>query len=389
LKAVNVVNDERPARSVVPAALVAWGLVLAAAAGEGAGLASSLPEAPPASAASGEHGPAFARIAEAVDSGLEFLARAQNPDGSVGTVQPHLQTGLAILAFLSSGRTDDVDPRSPIPAACRWLLDYSGEDGFLGDAEFPMESHAVCALALSELQGTLRDEKLAVQVAQRASRAVSYALSAQDKAVGAEFYGGWKADERNKLSDRRVTAWYLLLLRSASLRGTPVPPGAVARALLFMEGSQKIPGGEKAHEKADVGGFSYDATGLPVVSIAGAGLAAMSYYGREIRRRDLALAWLRENRPIWYGPNFYYTHFFTSRGLAREARRGGEPRKQFASYSQVIWDMLRDHQNSDGSFQMAPGNAENTRKMGKTYAAAMAVLILNAPRELLPVDAAE
>ena len=339
--------------------------------------------------AEGEAGQAFRKMAEAVDAGLKFLARSQNPDGAIGTVEPHLQTGLTILAFLSSGRTDDVDPSSPIPAACEWLLRYSGEDGFLGDEEFPMESHAVCALALSESRGMVRDPKLAARVDGRASRALDYALAAQDKAIGAEFYGGWKADPKSKVNDRRVTAWCLLLLRSASLRGAEIPRGALSRALMFMEGSQKIPEAGKTYEKTDIGGFSYDATGLPVVSITGAGLATMSYHDREIRRRDLAMQWLQDNRPIWYGPNFYTTHFFTSRALVREARRGPGPRKQLARYSQIIGDMLRDHQNADGSFPIPPGNAENTRRMGETYGTAMAVLILNMQRQLMPIDAAE
>jgi hypothetical protein len=336
-----------------------------------------------------ESGPSFSKIAEAGDAGLKFLARSQNPDGSIGTVEPHLQTGLAILAFLSSGRTEDVDPKSPLPAASEWLLRYSGEDGFLGDEEFPMESHAVCALALSELRGMVRDPKRAARVDARALRALDYALAAQDKAVGADYYGGWRVDPKNKACDRRVTAWYLLLLKSASLRGFEIPRGALSRALMFMEGSQKIPEAGKNIEKTDIGGFSYDATGLPVVSIAGAGLAAMSYYGRDAKRRDLALQWLQDNRPIWYGPSFYYTHFFTSRALAREARRGPEPRRQFSRYAQILWEMLRDHQNADGSFQIPPGNSENTRRMGETYGTAMAVLILNMQRQLMPLDAAE
>jgi len=321
-----------------------------------------------------------------VDSGLKSLARSQNPDGSIGAAQPHLQTGLAILAFLSSGRTEDADPASPIPAACGWLLQYSGEDGFLGDEEFPMESHAVCALALSEARGMLRDPKLAARVADRAPRALDYALAAQDKAIGAEFYGGWKADPKNKVNDRRVTAWFLLLLKSAELRGAEIPRGALSRALMFIEGSQKVPEPGKTYEKTDIGGFSYDATGLPVVAITGAGLAAMSCYGRDAARRDLALQWLQENRPIWYGPNFYYTHFFTSRALVREARRGPGPRKQLLKYAQALWEMLRDHQDADGSFQIPPGNAENTRRMGAAYATAMAVLILNMQRQLMPID---
>jgi len=332
--------------------------------------------------------PPAAKVTEVVDLGLKFLARSQKPDGSIGDTQTHLQTALTILAFLSAGRTPTTDAASPIGGAGRWLLKYSGEDGFLGDRRFSMESHAVGALALSELGGMIPDAKLSRRISHRAAAALSYALTAQDKAVGAEFYGGWRADQKNKRNDRRVTAWYLLLLRSASLRGAKIPRSATERALLFMEGSQKTPADGKSYDKTDLGGFSHDATGLPVVSITGAGLASLSYYRRPSRRRDLALKWLRNNRPLWYGPNFYYTHLFTSRALVREARRGPAPARQDRRYARRLWEMLRDHQNPDGSFQVPPGNAENTRTMGKTYATAMAVLILNARRRLMPVDGA-
>src|SRR5437773_1255505 len=52
-----------------------------------------------------------------VDTGLGFLRKAQNQDGSFGATLQHQQTGLAILAFLSAGLTPDSDRDSPIPRA--------------------------------------------------------------------------------------------------------------------------------------------------------------------------------------------------------------------------------------------------------------------------------
>src|ERR1041384_7926267 len=112
----------------------------------------------PASAvATGSQRGAFVR---SVDAGLAFLHKAQNQDGSFGATLQHQQTGLAILAFLSAGLTPDSDKDSPIPRACEWLVKNSRSDGFLGDNEFPLESHAICALALSELTGMIPDPKL-------------------------------------------------------------------------------------------------------------------------------------------------------------------------------------------------------------------------------------
>ena len=331
-------------------------------------------------------------IERSVESGLAFLRAAQNPDGSFGSQQQHLQTGLATLAFLSAGATPDADAPSPVPKAAAWIFQHSGDDGFLGDGEFPLESHAVSALALAELIGMLPDPEQDKAVTQRADDALRYTLAAQDKAVGAEFYGGWKIAPKDKGNDRRVTAWCLCFLRSMELRGREIPKPAYARALSFMEGSQKVPSSEKKYDKADLGGFSYDAAGLPVISVTGAGLACMALFDRDRERRGLALTWFSNNRILWYGPNFYDTNFFLSRGFAREMRSPrplAAARRLGPAYFVRVQTMLRDHQNSDGSFQIPPANAENTVVMGKTYATAMAVLVLNAARGLLPIDCEE
>lgn len=331
--------------------------------------------------------PPRAAVERSVDAALSFLRAAQNPDGSFGDRQQRLQTGLAILAFLSSGATPQTDAASPLPKACAWLVANTGEDGFLGDTEYPLESHAVCGLAMYESIGTLNDDSLNRALAARAASALQYTLAQQDKAVGAEFYGGWKIDPKSKVNDRVVTSWTLLLLRSAELHGAEIPRGGLVRALEFVEGSQHLPADGRNVDKLDRGGFSHDSAGLPVIVVTAAGVSTMSLFGRDVARRDQALAWLAENPPVWFGPNFYTAHFFEARGLLREARRSPSLREQAGRYDMRVWEILRDHQSSDGSFIVPPGNAENTKQMGATYATPMAVLILNAGRGLLPVDA--
>ncbi|MCX5660378.1 MAG: hypothetical protein NTW19_11735 [Planctomycetota bacterium] len=345
-------------------------------------VSASGPAADPVSAA-----PPRAAVERSVDAALAFLRAAQNPDGSFGDRQQRLQTGLAILAFLSSGATPQVDAASPLPKACAWLIANTGEDGFMGDTEYPLESHAVCGLAVFESIGTHSDDAINRALAARASAALQYTLTAQDKAVGAEFYGGWKIDPKSKVNDRVVTAWSLLLLRSAELRGAEVPRGGLTRALEFVEGAQHLPADGRNVDKLDRGGFSHDSAGLPVIVVTAAGLSTMSLFGRDAGRRDQALAWMSENPPVWFGPNFYTAHFFAARGLLREGRRTPALREQARRYDLRVWELLRDHQGPDGSYAVPPGNAENTKQMGATYATPMAVLILNAARGLLPVDA--
>jgi len=340
----------------------------------------------------GSYSPALSQqrvaVGRCVGQALESLRKSQSADGSWGTVQPRFQTALAILAFLSAGQTPDADAQSPLPRAARWLAEHSTDDGFMGDTAFSMESHAVAGLAMSELVGQISDPALASLVAGKADRALQFTLASQDKAVGAEFFGGWKADAKLRANDRTVTAWCLLQIRSMELRGAKIPPSALTRALAYLEGSQKDASDGKTYDKADLGGFSYDAVGLPVGTVTGAGLALMSLYNRSESRRDQAVSWLRDNRPLWYGPNFYFTHFFAGRGLEHEARRSSAAAAVADRYFETLWNLLREHQSPDGSFTVPPGNAENTQQMGAPYATAMAVLVLGAPRGLLPIDAA-
>lgn len=327
-------------------------------------------------------------VARSVSEGLAFLRQAQHPDGSYGTVQRRLQTALVVLAFLARGETPN-QPGSPIPAALAWLLAHTTEEGFLGDEEYPLESHAIVGLALSECVGMVADPALDRQVAQRVAAAFELVLKQQDKAVGADYYGGWKPNAKAKANDRRTTAWCLLFLRSMQLRGHEVNERALNRALEFMEGAQKVAGSGKAFPREDAGGFSYDAAGLPVVSMTGAGLACMALYERDRARRAAALDWLARNRPLWYGPNFYDAYFFAARGHARERLLGPAQAAQAQSFANRLWELLREHQQPDGSFAIPPGNAENTRAMGAPYATAMALLILLAEHELLPIDATD
>ena len=322
-----------------------------------------------------------------IEAGLEYLQGTQNSDGSFGRTQKSLQTSLAVLAQLSIGITPSEPDQGPgLIKAYEWHFTHSGDDGFMGESENPHESHAVAGLMAASLLGMGPSPEANLEIARRADRAMQYSTRIQNRAIGADYFGGWTPNPRVKVNDRMVTAWQLLFLRSMSYAGRKVAKRSISRATDFVLGSQKDPeNSKKKFEKEDLGGFSYDAAGLPVVSVTSAGLTVMTLYDLSERRRGLAAHWLKEHPPLWYGPNFYQTHFFGARGTLHHCRMAGNP-KPFDRYFRRLFQLLKDHQNPDGSFQIPPGNAENTKVMGKTYATAMALLILNADRELLPID---
>ena len=67
-----------------------------------------------------------------------------------------------------------------------------------------------------------------------------------------------------------------------------------------MEGSQKIPEPGRAYEKMDVGGFSYDATGLPVVEVH-----LSNVFAREEFRRQSMVSGIAVGIVSGFGPASY------------------------------------------------------------------------------------
>ena len=102
---------------------------------------------------------------QAIDRGLQFLKKVQNPDGSFpagegGKFQTAV-TSLATLAFLGAGHGLRHGPyRENVHRAVRWLLAAQDNSSFKGyisfgpDDQSKMHGHGFATLALAEAYGT-------------------------------------------------------------------------------------------------------------------------------------------------------------------------------------------------------------------------------------------
>ncbi|MDP7131695.1 MAG: hypothetical protein QF437_14460, partial [Planctomycetota bacterium] len=315
-----------------------------------------------------------------VDRGLQYLYGIQK-EGAVGNSRQKGVSALMLLASLSSG----IQPTHPeygakLTQTIHWIIKNSPE-AFFGGREEPHADHALVALSLIELIGTLSNEKENLKVYDKALKSTAYSLQIQDKGVGGDYFGGWRPNGTTKVNNRMLTAWFLLQLRSAELRGIRVSRSATERAVEFMLASQKTRKGKKPHE---IGGFSVDAHGLPVLSTTAAGMAVLSLFDYDESRLELAKDWLSRHRPRWYGPNFYESNFFAIRGLYRSRQR--DKGKTFQKYFTRLFQILKERQEPDGAFPIPPGHGNTILGMGKGYSTAMAILILNVDRGYLPMD---
>ena len=314
-----------------------------------------------------------------LDNALAFLRTQQNEDGSFGAVQPHLQTAVATLAFLSVESPPQGDDGRQIERAVAYLEKTSGPSGDLGDDLFRTESHAISATALMSGLEHVRDQELRARAAKKLYRAVRLLQQLQDRSSSSSSRGGWKMEGRKgSRNDRRASAWALLCYLAARKYGIEVRPANLERGVRFMVGAFK----RQAKETDQIGGFSVDTEGLAVASISSMGGWVLARFdGREEDVR-LNLAWLARHPIEWSGPNYFYTNFFRIRALKFSDPRGDQYRRAI----QRLFTQIKDHQLPNGSVSLPPGNAQNTVAMGPVFSTAMSVLIVNAEHSRLVFD---
>jgi len=314
-----------------------------------------------------------------VGSALRFLRTRQERSGAFGTVQPQLQTSLAVLAMLSAGGDRAAADRDRIDKAVDFLVRSASRAGDLGDPAFRVESHALATTAVLCALPRLRDGGLKTRAAKLVYRALRLTRRMQDRSSSTTSRGGWKMDGfKGRENDRRASAWALLSYHAARQYGLDVRSADLDRGARFMLGAYKA-----AAEKSDpIGGFSVDAEGLAVASVSAMGGWVISRLRPNAGQAEKNRQWLNRHPAAWSGPNYFYTNFFRIR-VWKFADASGPA---FRRCLRRLYLQIRENQGPDGAVRIPPGNAQNTVVMGPVFATAMAVLILNAGDSRLVFD---
>jgi hypothetical protein len=332
-----------------------------------------------------------AATARAIQRGLAFLARRQNPDGSWtdrvgrkvhmeyrGTVAPHVGvTALAGLAFLSGGTLPDQGPtglgRSLAENYCevvRKALDYvmnqTQANGFISANTSRMYSHAFATLFLAEAYGTglSRDDERLKECLQRAVRLI---VKAQNKE------GGWRYHPGAEDSDMSITVCQVMALRAARNAGIEVPRETIQNAIRYVKESFQPNQGAFAYQLSyQRGGFpsrtSFALTAAGVTTLYGAG----DYSAYEIRE-GLRYLWRHRPRLTEARGNFdyYYGQYYAVQAMFQA---GGEYWRQWYDY--IRRDLLELQDPQEGCW---------TDLVGSNYATAMSTIILQFPNQYLPI----
>lgn len=302
-------------------------------------------------------------VDQAIRAGLSLLLQSQAEDGSFSKSEGGRNVGVCSLiglALMSRGvRSGFGRAGKALQRVGDYVLASAQSSGFLtvsgATTHGPMYEHGFATLFLAELHGT--DPKLDVRP--RLAAAVDLIVRSQNN------QGGWRYEPRPNDADLSVTVCQVMALRAARNAGVGVAKETIDRAVDYIRRSQNPDGGFMYQR---TGGQSrFPLTAAAVVALYNAGI----YESSEI---DAAIKYLQDNfascSSLQKETFFYYAHYYSVQAFWH---RGGDPWKQWYQRLRRILLQLR------------------TEKLGwfdfysSEYGTAMACLILNMPRTVLPI----
>lgn len=313
------------------------------------------------------------RIKTAVESGLNWLVKQQNANGSwtcrigcklnesyIGKeVNDNVAvTALAGMSFLAQGSTPKRGPYGDaVNKALDFILECTREsDGYITKHGSRMYEHAFATLFLAEIYGmSPRDD-----VKGKLKKAVGLIIQSQNKD------GGWRYQPAPIDADISVTVSTLQALRAARNVGVNVPIEVINKAMKYVYASASPDGSFRYQLYADT-------RSSPALTAAGvvALLSAGEYDAQEVAR---GLRYLSVHIPRPNGHQYPYHYFYGHYYIAQAMYQAGG--KHWENYSAIMHPDVLIAQKPDGSW---------SDDVGPTYATAMATLILQIPSEYLPI----
>jgi hypothetical protein len=280
-------------------------------------------------------------------------------------------TALCGMAFLAGGNLPD---RGAHGAVVKRTVDYvtrtAKENGYLSDSGTRMYSHAFATLFLAEVYGMAATEETKAAL----ERAVNLIVDCQN------MYGGWRYNPFDRELDLSVTVCQVQALRAARNIGIRVPTSTIDKAMSYVHKSGAASGPARGlfYYKIHGARGTYD---KPYeYAINAAALTALSCAGiHDDDIVDPVLTFLQRDYEANTSYSGYRTHFYFWYGnyyAAQAFYQTGGPRLR-AFFARLANDLLAD-QASDGRWRNDVGP-------GDEFATAVACILLQMPKQYLPI----
>ncbi len=309
------------------------------------------------------------------DHGMRWLVANQNRDGLWGCEKSGAPstaiTGLAILALLASGSTPTAGPHAEsIRRAIDRLVAIQVKSGAITRFDSTgmgiFYDHSCATLALAEAYGMRRTSEGFSAIRESLERALEYLYGVQNSD------GGWGPQGRGSRSDIAITCSVWMALRSARNAGMTVRSASIEKLEEFVRTCALPRGGFAEHPQVRGGGglmFYPTSAGLRILWGMGRGNLA------ETEKGMAALLKMRLGQE--HGGRIsewdYCGAFYAVQAMMHEG----------ATYWKTWWPPFRDRlvqiQNADGSWTI------EYCLCCRAYATALALLVLQAPKRLLPL----
>lgn len=304
-----------------------------------------------------------ASVDKAICGGLDFLVSQLNEDGSFQSAEQGRWVGvcsLAGLAMLSRGVRSGVGQAGlALRKIGQYVLSQVQSSGFISDANNkshgPMYDHGFGTLFLAELLGT--DNELPIR--SKLTNAVRLIRDTQNS------QGGWRYNPAPNDADLSVTVSQMMALRAARNAGLGVPKQTIDQAVDYVRRSQNPDGGYMYQLRG--GESRFPLTAAAIVALYNAGI----YSGPEL---DNAFQYLltnsSANNSLARNNFFFYAHYYSAQAFWL---RGDQ---HWESWYKALKTSLLSMRNARGGW-FDYNSSE--------YGTAMACLILNMPRTVLPI----
>ena len=300
-------------------------------------------------------------VREIYDKGLQYLASAQNENGSwMGDYQGAGTTGMAMMAFLASGEDPNFGIyRSQIRKAVQYIVE--SQDTTTGYYGGSMYHHGFALLAIAEAYGVVDERNLwsgkPLSIGKSLEMGVRCAVTSQRKnAIGA-----WRYSPDSNDADTSVSGAILVGLLAARNAGIEVPDESIDKGVRYFT-SMTSSSGQVAYSGIGGGG-----------STARIAIASLVY--SIARRKDLDQYKSTTNyltRNLGMDENHYqeYGWYYQAQALFQGDMEAWE------KWNTNLLRRLKNSQQSDGSF---------TGSFGPTVSTSLSLLALALNYRFLPI----